>query len=75
MFFILLFLSYYWLADWPGVARGKKKFEKNEKMIFVAYNTPRPPVTHEYWEYSSYYIYDYLKGPALPVEIFFLNCV
>ena len=40
-----------YLAEGPGVAHGKKKFEKSffliwKKNIFLAYNTHRPPM-HE----------------------------
>ena len=33
------------LDEEPGIARGKKNFEKKKFRIFFAYNTPRPPLS------------------------------
>ena len=38
-------MSYLILAEGPGVARGKKNFEKKNLDFFLAYVTPRPPLS------------------------------
>ena len=42
-----LFKNYFYqlLAEGPGVARGKKNFEKKNFEFFLAYNTPRSPLS------------------------------